>query len=256
MTSMVWTVVGRMLARKSASVRPAPSLRGRMLRVLALLLVGLCVYAVYQAPRTELLQIRKLEVQGVRHMTAGEIREVSGLIGTPIWRVDTAKAEERLERLPYVARATVDAGWSSEVGIRIEERSPHVVWRNATGSYLVDAEGIVLEKAAEKPQLPLLEVEEDRVLVPGQKLDARQLLFVLTLYSELPNSLRPNVAKLTYSEGNGYQLVSTSGWTAVLGDASRIGVKAEVLRQVLKRGKVKFMDVSSPTTPYYRADKR
>lgn len=224
--------------------------------MVGVLLVVLCGYGAYQAPRTAALQVQQVEVQGARQLTDAQVRQVTGLIGTPFWSLDTGEVEAKLERLPYVASATVSAGWSSTARVQLEERTAHVVWRNATGSYLVDVEGVVLEEAREGVQLPLLEVEDNRALVPGQILDARQLLFVLTLYSELPGSLQPGSARLRFDPVIGYSLVSRDGWTAVIGDASDIGVKAEILQRVLKRGKVSFVDVSSPTTPYYRTGKR
>ncbi len=256
MARIFWTTLGRWLVRESSPVRTAPTWKSRIPRVLGVLLLIGCGYAAYQAPRTSALQVQSVEVAGVRHLTEAQVRQVAGLKGTPFWRVNSAEVEARLEQLPYIASATVTAGWSSTAQVQLEERTAHVVWRNATGSYLVDAEGVVLEEAPEGVQLPVLEVEDDRALVPGQVLDARQLLFVLTLYSELPGSLQPGTARLKYDPVTGYSLVSKSGWTAIIGDASDIGVKAEVLHKVLKRGKVSFVDVSSPTTPYYRVGKR
>ena len=118
--------------------------------------------------------------------------------------------------------------------------------------YLVDDTGVVLEKVERQPRVPVLEMDDARRLTAGTRLDPDQVAFVLTLFSQLPVEVRPVVEKLTYDRALGYQLISSAGWRAILGDSSQIGVKSQVLRQVLAKKQVALVDVSAPATPYYR----
>jgi hypothetical protein len=256
MPRVFWMAVGRLFARERQPVERRRTPLGRLLRLLGIALVGLAVYGVYQAPRTEALKVQRVQVEGADRLSAAEIRERSGLLGRSLWLVRPGDVEARLERLPYVARATVSAGLSRTASIRVEERVPQAIWRTSGGAYLVDDTGVVLEKAVATPRLPTLEVEGEGALQPGDRVDAGHLAFVLSVYSDLPAELRPVVEKVTFDPGTGYRVVSTAGWTAVLGDATRIGVKLEVLREILsRRGAATVIDVSSPTTPYYRKGK-
>ncbi len=253
MARMFWLTVGALFARERRPAERRRAGRGRLSRTAGLLLVLLALVGSYLAPRTEALKVQRVQVEGADPGSVPEIRQKSGVIGESFWLVRAGDVEKRLEQLPYVSRANVDRGlFSTSVSIRIEERAAQAVWRNPSGAYLVDDTGLVLQKLVTTPRLPILEVADPRPLRPGEKVDASQIAFALALYDALPVELRPVAEKLKWDQGKGYQLVSSGGWTAVLGDATQSEVKLEVLRRVLARGGVTLVDVSSPTTPYYR----
>lgn len=252
MRALFWMTVGRLFLRERAQVRPAVILRGRLLRLCGLALLAALLWGAYQAPRSERLKIHTVAVRGTHELSAAEVRRTSGLVGLSYWQVRADEVEARLERLPRVARATVEAGFSDTAAITIEERTPALVWRNEAGAYLVDGEGVVLETVEHAPRLPTVEQADRRRWKPGDRLDDEILTYALSLYAELPADVRPSIRNLTYEEGVGYRIVSSEGWTAVLGDARQVGAKVAVLRRVLAQRGVSLVDVSMPAAPYYR----
>jgi len=252
MRRLFWLSVGRLFLREPRPVRARFTGFRLVLRGVLLLLLVVVGFAAYAAPRSSAFKVQHVLVEGTEQLSTEEVTRLSGVSGVSLWQALPATVEARLERAPYIARAEVDVGLSRTVHIAVTERVPRAVWRTARAIYLVDETGYVIEEVSSTLRLPTIEIADAPALQVGEKVDAVHLVFLLTLYAELPDEVRPVVEKLTYSTATGYTLVSTAGWTAVLGDVERVGVKAQVLRQVLTRRRVTFVDVSSPTTPYYR----
>lgn len=254
MSALFWTTIGRMLARERTPVRRRQTPWRTLARIVLVLAIAALAYGGYAASRNSAFRVREVEVRGLERLTREEVVRTSGLLGASILRLPSAEAEARLERLPYVARASAHGGWSSPVRLEIEERAPRLVLRRGGKSYLVDDSGVVLEQVSRPPRLPLLVLatKAGGDLRPGDRLESGQSAFALAVYGELPQTLRPEVERLTYREGAGYALSSSAGWTAALGDGTQPGVKVEVLRRVLSRKGVSFVDVAVPSAPYYR----
>ncbi|MDQ3327987.1 MAG: FtsQ-type POTRA domain-containing protein [Chloroflexota bacterium] len=252
MRRFFWVTVGKLFFREPRTVRAKLTGLRLVLRGVLLLLLAVAAYGVYAAPRSGALTIQHVLVEGTDQLTTSEVARLSRVSGVSLWNARPAPIAERLERGPYIARAEVHVDLSRTVHIAVTERVPRAVWRTAGEAYLVDETGYVIEEATSTSRLPTIEIADAPELRVGETIGAAHLAFLLTLYAELPDEVRPVVEKLTYSPATGYSLVSTAGWTAVFGDAERVGVKAQVLQQVLERGGITFVDVSSPTTPYYR----
>ncbi len=252
MQDLLWTTVGRLLTRDRSPARRRLSRRAKLVRFLGLALLVCAGFIIYQVPRVEALRIQRVEVSGASHVTAQEIIERSGLMGRSFLGLPGRGVPERLEQIPYVAHAQVETGLSTVARVEIQERVPRLLVKTRSGMYLVDDTGVILERVSRPTRLPMLETNDRRRLAPGTRLDPEQVAFVLTLFAQLPVDVRPAVEKLTYDRALGYELVSTAGWRAILGDADQIGVKSQVLRQVLARRNVGLVDVSAPATPYYR----
>jgi len=57
---------------------------------------------------------------------------------------DTRAAQDRIERLPWVERASIERVLPDRLEVRILERSPSAVWRRNGRTFLIDATGRVL----------------------------------------------------------------------------------------------------------------
>ena len=57
---------------------------------------------------------------------------------------DTRAAQDRIERLPWVERASIERVLPDRLEVRIFERSPAAVWRRNGRTFLIDATGRVL----------------------------------------------------------------------------------------------------------------
>lgn len=256
MSDLFWLTLGQIFTHDRGHARRRRSVKSRLARLATFVLLLGGAYLLVSAQRSGALSVSDVQVAGTEHVRASDVVARSGLMGKSIFTIDAATAASAVESMPYVLSAEVRPGFlSGAVRIDVVERAPALRVIADGRSFLADNTGIVLEEAAGGPRLPVLELKDRKQLQPGEKLDGRQVAFALTLYGELASSIRPVVDRFIYSAASGYEIRSTAGWHAVIGDETQVGVKAEVLRQVLLRRGVQYVDVSSPSVPYYRAAK-
>lgn len=96
---------------------------------------------------TPRLGARTLEVSGNAHATRDEVLAAAHLApGTNVLAVDLERAARQIERLPWVARATVTRQLPDTVRVAVEERSPAALVA-AGGLYLASADGTLFKRA-------------------------------------------------------------------------------------------------------------
>jgi len=120
---------------------------------------------------------------------------------------DTRAAQDRIERLPWVERASIERVLPDRLEVRILERSPSAVWRRSGRTFLIDATGRVLAAVPPDAMLSL-----PRVAGEGA---ARQAADLPALLAEHPQVMaRVEVAErvgqrrwvLRLSDGGSVQL--------------------------------------------------
>lgn len=101
---------------------------------------------------------------------------------------ETAAAQERLEKLPLIRRATIMRLLPSQLHIVIEERAPYAIWQHKSALHLVDQDGTILEKlkSGAGPNLPL-------VVGAGAGKNARDLLDELAHWPKLKAKVRASI---------------------------------------------------------------
>lgn len=183
------------------------------------------------------------------------IRDVvaaSRAFGVAMVDLDGPAVARRIERLPWVRRATVSASWPATVRIEFVERTPvALVEAKGGGKMLVDGTGRVLARATDDRGLPLL-VGIGPAGPPGRYLPpaARPLLAVA---QEVPTDM---VARLdgvaSAGDQGGVELRLKPEGVARLGTPEQVGPKlaavTAVLRQVDTTG-LAVLDVRVPTSP-------
>ncbi|HVX22920.1 MAG TPA: FtsQ-type POTRA domain-containing protein [Acidimicrobiales bacterium] len=113
----------RIRERRTAVTRAAGRRRRRIL--LAVVAVVVLVVAGWVFLHTKALAARSVTVVGSVHTPEATVVATAGLAGQPpMIDVDTGAAAARLERLPWVATATVSRQWPDGVRIAITERTP------------------------------------------------------------------------------------------------------------------------------------
>lgn len=254
MSDIFWLTIGQLFTQDRSHARRHRSLKSRLARLTLFCLLLAGAYAAFTAQRSGALSVQDVQVTGAQAVKVQDVVARTDLIGKSVFNIDAAAASASVESIPYVASAEVKPGLlSTTVRVVVTERAPAIRVLAGGRYYLADNTGVVLEETQGGPHVPVLELKDRRPLQPGEKLDGRQVAFALTLYGELASSIRPVVDRITYTAAGGYEIVSSAGWQAVIGDDTQVGVKAEVLRQVLLRRGVQYVDVSSPSVPYYRA---
>jgi cell division protein FtsQ len=117
-------------------------LRITLLAVFALVAVG-CGYLLVQSP---VLDVDHVRVTGVQQLAPQQVIETAGVErGAALLRVDTGAVRGRLEQLPWVERADVDAKLPGTLRITIHERVPVAYVRRDDATVVVlDAAGFAI----------------------------------------------------------------------------------------------------------------
>ena len=101
--------------------------------------------------------LRAVYVDGRVRQDAESLRSALGLaLGEPLWRLDVAAAQARLEALPWVAAAQLSRRWPDMLYIKLTERIPFLLWQHGEELVLLDKEGkpIAGQNAADFDFLP------------------------------------------------------------------------------------------------------
>jgi cell division protein FtsQ len=155
--------------REARPLRPHPTRPHRarkrkfQVRALAFTAVGILAPLVFagvarplNSPAPALAEIERLielagfgltqvSVMGHRYTLDSDIFDAIGLENArTMLAFDTHAAQDRIERLPWVERASIERVLPDRLEVRISERSPSAVWRRNGRSFLIDPSGRVL----------------------------------------------------------------------------------------------------------------
>ncbi len=128
------------------------------LRIGVIAIIGLIGFVGYRAAASaSFFQIRTIETRGLSRASADEIKNAvrRDLNETGVWRADLPALSKHLERLPWVRTAVVTRVLPDGIRVRITEREPKAVVRNAAGRFIwVDDEAVSLDEMSSTDQMP------------------------------------------------------------------------------------------------------
>ena len=224
------------------------SVAGRLL--VAVVAIGLFTGATWTTTRSALLDVDHIEVSGGSIVTPAEATTGAGLrSGQPMISVETAAAERRLRRLPWVDTAAVERAFPNTIRIHLTERvAVAAAARPAGGWLLLDRGGRVLaeqaERAANLPQV----IGAGGTPAPGENLDtARPALDVV---AALPEAVRRDIQSVNL-EGEAVTL-HMGGREIRIGPPTQLAAKVAALGVLLERvgsRSVAVLDVRVPQAP-------
>jgi len=218
--------------------------------------------------QSSFLDLETVAVTPGAHTAAEVVREAAALeVGEPLLFIDRGAVARRIEKLPWVERATVKRSLPGTLRVTIHERDP-VAWirRGAepdAGLALVDASGRILDHRTVPPSgLPEL-VFEARVGEPGAQLQRgapRHATDALRIAATVPDALAGRVLAID---------PTTTGWVLRLDVAEvvRLGTvrdfadlaeKWSALLAVVEHlgdRSVYLVDVRAPSVPSVREEK-
>ena len=262
------------LRRRVRRALPAP---GRIAAgVLTAVLVG-GLLALINGPW---LRVGRVAWAGERYTPASQLQRVlAPLDGTALLAVDATAVAAKLQRLPAVSRATVEAVLPDAVKVRIVEKVAAFVWQTSAVRLVGDADGTLIAQLALDAELPadlaVLPLIDDRrvqgrSLIVGDRVDPSTLAAGLRLSAVEPAALGSLAVDLgvRLTDDDGFLLVSDQpSWQADFGlypdsDSSQPGtlqqrVEAQVtaVRTLFSfegERKVAWVDVRDPRRVYWR----
>jgi cell division protein FtsQ len=204
--------------------------------------IGAAAWVLFSSP---LLVVRSVTVSGTHLVPRSEVLASSGVqLGTPLIRVNTARAAAGIAQIRQVRSARITRSWPDRLVIVVRERTPELGVTAPGGGYdLVDGDGVMVRWAAGSPAgLPLYDTEAPAGALRGDPDLAAAAAAVL---GELPAAVRHVVRSVSVREPDQVTLHLAGGTTVLWGDTSRAAVKARELT-VLMRAHLRYCDVSGP----------
>jgi cell division protein FtsQ len=211
---------------------------------IALAVAGLAAAAGWVLFGSSLLVVRSVTVSGTYLVPRSEVLAASGVVpGTPLIRVNTARAAARIEKISQVSSAQVTRSWPNRLVIVVRERTPALVMPAYGGGYdIADADGVVLKRVTRRPaDLPLYPTVAPEGALRGNP----DLAAAVAVLSELPAEMRRSVISVTAPYPDQVTLRLAGGITVLWGDTGRAAAKARALT-VLMRAHLHYYDVSAP----------
>lgn len=120
-----------------------------------ILLIGFVGYRA--AASASFFQIRTVETKGASRASANDIQSVvrRDVSETGVWNADLAQLSKHIEQLPWVRTAIVTRVLPDGIRVRITEREPRAVVRNAAGRFMwVDDDAVYLGEMSPTDQMP------------------------------------------------------------------------------------------------------
>jgi cell division protein FtsQ len=225
----------------------------RRLRFLIWCAAGLAVLgAGVVATRSPLLDVDTVEVSGDVQTGRRQTLEALGVAeGDLMLEVDPGAAARRLERLPWIASATVRRQFPSTVTVVVVERRVAAAVPAAGERWaLVDATGHVIDVLVEPPPDIVRVLGVRPVTGAGDRLPA-PARDALTVAGAVPPPLRPRVPEVV-SGPHGLELRLTPQGVVRFGPAAAVGPKFQALATLLERvdlADVAVIDLRVPDAP-------
>ena len=210
----------------------------------ALAVAGFVAAAGWVLFGSPLLVVRSVTVSGTHLVPRSEVLAASRVVpGTPLIRVNTARAAARIEKISQVSSAQVTRSWPNRLVIVVRERTPALVLPAYGGGYdIADADGVVLKRVARRPaDLPLYPTVAPEGALRGNP----DLAAAVAVLAELPAEMRRSVVSVTAPNPDQVTLRLAGGTTVLWGDTGRAAAKARALT-VLMRAHLHYYDVSAP----------
>ena len=241
---------------KGWSKKDVRGLTGMAQRFLVVLLVaagGWLAWMGYSATtHAELFQIAGVDIQGVKHISDAELKEIVGVFkGQNIFRVDLGAGVRRAQENGWVREARIHRSLPNRISLVVAERVPYAVLDNGAGRYLVDEQGTIIERLARETektwQLPIVSVKNERVR-PGEQITAEGAQEAFALIAEIAARGGWKLADLTIRAGSAEQLaVLYAEHEFKIGSGNfpeKLRRLAEIMSDVKQRGlEIAFVDL-------------
>jgi cell division septal protein FtsQ len=226
------------------------------------------------------LRVADVAWAGQRYTPSAQLERVlAPLDGAALLTLDAGALAARLQQLPAVSHATVEAVLPDTLRVRIVEKVAAFVWQTSAVRLIGVADGTLIGQLALQAELPpdieaLPLVDDRRVnsrdIMVGDRIDPATLAAALRLASVEPAALGSTATEvhLRLTDDDGFLLVSAQpGWQADFGfypDADpgqptsldqQVEAQVAAVRTLFSfegEAKVRWVDVRDPRRVYWR----
>jgi cell division protein FtsQ len=229
--------------RRAAAVRRRP----RTVLAVVIALMVLMGVGVWLVGFSSVLATRNVTVTGLGDGAEQQaVADAAAVpVGTPLARVDTGGAAERVARIPTIASVSVNRSWPNTVVVSVQRKTPVLGVKNPQGQLqVVDASGVPFETVTTLPP-GVAEVNATSNAPDPQGVQAA--ISVLQLLSP---ERRSQVSGVTVTSAD---LVTLQlGKVSVVWGGLADGPKKLAILETLLKTNPAVVDVSAPDTPITR----
>jgi cell division protein FtsQ len=139
--------------------------------------------------RSEAFQIAGVDVTGVRHLSESELKNIAGVFtGQNIFRVNLEEAARRARANPWIKEVRIYRRLPNRVSMVVSERLPAAILDTASGQYLIDGEGVIIDRlskeSASAQPLPTVAIKDHKARL-GDQVGTEGMVEALTLLAEI-----------------------------------------------------------------------
>ncbi len=174
--------------------------------------------------------LRAANIHGNRRVSAATLYALSGVDGRHVFHVDPTRVAARLERLPAIESARVEASLPAHLLIRVEETPLALRWESPAGGVAIDARGRLAPLEVADASIPLIRSESPLPAPPIAGLEPGLVAAGLTFAEQFGSPLG-------FRASAGFIHHSPEGWEVWLGEdaqsAPTQALRLDALREEL-----------------------
>jgi cell division protein FtsQ len=235
-----------------------PSLRSWIVtKLIALVLLFGASGLLYHVAASDGFRVERVVVVGSQLVPSAEIERTAAVAGLNIFWVREEEVGHRLQAIAAVQSARARTVLPDRLEVRIVERAPVAVWQNGGMSYLVDAEGRVLQATDRAVALPTIRDVGSQPVQTGGWVDRAALTTMFRLQQLLPRVAGLTPRELEYGLDTGVTVVSNAGPRVRFGSDEdldwQVSALVAVRRELDHRGqRAELIDMRFKDRPYVR----
>jgi cell division protein FtsQ len=244
--------------QRTVAVSAEPSVRSWVVtKLLALVLLFGASGLLYHVAASDGFRIERVVVIGSQLIPAADIERSAAVTGLNIFWVREEEVGHRLQAIAAVQSARARTVLPDLLEVRIVERAPVAVWQNGGMSYLVDAEGRVLQATDRPVSLPTIHDVGPEPIQAGSHVDRDALTTMFQLQQILPRVSGLTPREIEYGPDTGVTVVQEIGPRIRFGGDDDLEWKVSALialrRELDRSGQTpELIDLRFKDRPYVR----
>ncbi|MBA7574483.1 Cell division protein FtsQ [subsurface metagenome] len=208
-------------------------------------------------------KVKSIDIQGSTHYKDGEIISlIPEVIGANIFEINKKKDEETIRELNWVKEVELRKIFPDKVIIKLVERKPFLIIVYKDKYFLMDNEGVVLDKIEKEDLNGYKDLIRVRNVVNysvniGDKIAKKNALSCVDIYRAFDSQIKSMIKEARLEDNISGDIVfkTYNGVEIIFGDSSEIVKKVEILKQknflneLLKEETNSIIDLRSPDSP-------
>ncbi len=187
------------------SRREGTGITGMLTKALAFVLVAAAGFAAWQGYKiimhADMFVIAGVDVKGTNRMRDEDLKEIAAVFtGQNIFRVDISAATRKAAANPWVKESRIYRKLPNRITMVFTERIPFAVLDTGPTRYLIDEDGVVIERLAKErgsaEKLPVIAIRDCQAR-PGEQVTSAGLADAKQLIGEITNRGGWNLADVT-----------------------------------------------------------